>query len=76
MGVTATYSGSPKIPPRRRGLRYKLKDVDRAGLIPNKLRREIIWKRMFLCNTKMISLEESIEATPTTAVGKKILIDQ
>ena len=70
-GVTAEYSGDQPVPPRTRGFRYKLQDVDNTNLTLSKLWKDISKRRMFLCTTDTISLDGAIESTPTTTVVKK-----
>ena len=70
-GSKAEYIGEPPLPPRTRGLPYKMKDADNTILSLAKLWKGVYKKRMFLRTTKTISLGESIESTPTTAVEKK-----
>ena len=70
-GVRAVYGGHPPIPPRRRGLPYKMKDSETTTLILSKLWKDIFKRRMFLCTTRTVKLNELIEATPTTTVEKK-----
>ena len=63
-GVCAVYDGHPPAPPRKRGLPYKLKDAGNTELILTKLWKDVVNKRIFVCSTRTINLNEQIEATP------------
>ena len=70
-GVTAQYNGDPPIPPRTRGLPYKVEDSDATSLILPTLWKDISKRGMFLRTTNTICLDATIEATPTTTVEEK-----
>ena len=75
-GVVGYYQWSVPVPPTPRGLPYKITDAEQTSTILPELREDIARRRLFLCTTRMVGLDERLESTPTTTVERKTRIDR